>query len=696
MPTNPLELPLPVVVDNLLPLLSNRDLATLRLVSRQAKTLVEDEVLWKRKVISDFTFPSHATARVGGWFNLYRGLSNPHVYVWGSTNNGRLGTVIDSYQERERLGISSINGGIPYPLELSITDSSSTQSTSQGRRLGDSSRVKQDTGAVVEMLAGGWSFHARTSTGRVFYWGTMNGETWGGAQSSAREPGKPFPTPQLMNDVPRIQSLSGGRCHAVALTQDHEILEWRAWGTIWKLEGLPSSITDPPPPPPSFDHLHGQLHTPAKSNIKQLEAGWSFSTVLTHTGEVWLWFSDWLAEAFESRYYGRDERAAMMHAEPPGHENQKVFLLTVTPLRLPPIIFEEGDLEQEQEQQQQQQSPSKIIQISAGEDFIIALTESGTIHRIDLHLSNPTGDAAGRFMRQAQELMGETARDQWRRNLGSVLHRLMMTDFLQTSAHWQHLSAFETPQSLPNFENAWLNDGKVGKITHISAHFRRFVSFLSIVPNESTSEEDEETSQQTLVLLGSPASSQPELIPELQAKGVIKVTMGDYHFGALTDKGEILTWGSFSNGALGNWIPPWTASHSNTSLASSSTLNGSNRATGIAVDSDAAAGEGEGGGGDEAERGWITNLIPLPRMFTRNVRPTPRIGFAGRGGRAAVGSDRNSNLQTQSTQDVLLPTRIHICPQPQQTEEEREEEGKIRFAFDIAFAGWHSSALVMV
>ncbi|SPO29148.1 related to SAF1 - protein involved in proteasome-dependent degradation [Ustilago trichophora] len=679
MPTNPLELPLPVVADNLLPLLSNRDLAALRSVSRQAKTLVEDEVLWKRKVVSDFTFPSHATARVGGWFNLYRGLSNPHVYVWGSTNNGRLGTVIESYQERQRLGISSFNGGVPYPLKLNTIDPWSAQSTSQGRRLGGSPQDKQDTGAVVEMVAGGWSFHARTSTGRVWYWGTMDGETWGGPQSSAREPGKPFPTPQLMHDIPPIQSLSGGRCHAVALTQDHEILEWRAWGTVWKLEGLPSSITDPPPP--SFDNSHDQLHTPAKSNIKQLEAGWSFSAVLTYTGEVWIWYSDWLVDAFEHRYYGEDERAAMMHAEPPGHEHRKVFPLTVTPVRLPPIILTEADSQQEQQPQQSR----KIVQIAAGEDFIIALTEAGTIHRIDLHLSNPTGDAADRIMRQAQELMGN---DTDPRDGRPILHRLMMTDFIQTSALWEHLSAFETPQSQPDFDASWLNGGNVGKISHISAHFRRFVAFLSIIPPESESEEEEETIQQTLVLLGSPVVTQPGLIPELQAKGVIKVTMGDYHFGALTERGEILTWGSFSNGALGNWIPPWGQP---TPVAPSTTTSDPDTAAAAA-----AAAEEE----DEGQQGWISNLIPLPRVFSRTSRPTPRIGFAARGGRANRNNLNPRATQIQSQEDVSKPTEIRIFPQPQAQSQsqphDRGERGRtMPFAFDIAFAGWHSSALVM-
>ena len=43
----------------------------------------------------------------------------------------------------------------------------------------------------------------------------------------------------------------------------------------------------------------------------------------------------------------------------------------------------------------------------------------------------------------------------------------------------------------------------------------------------------------------------PTLPPNLQYQSVISVVLGDYHFGALTSTGKLLTWGSFANGALG-------------------------------------------------------------------------------------------------------------------------------------------------
>ena len=43
----------------------------------------------------------------------------------------------------------------------------------------------------------------------------------------------------------------------------------------------------------------------------------------------------------------------------------------------------------------------------------------------------------------------------------------------------------------------------------------------------------------------------PTIIPELQNRSVISVVLGDYHYGALTATGKLLTWGQFSKGALG-------------------------------------------------------------------------------------------------------------------------------------------------
>lgn len=47
------------------------------------------------------------------------------------------------------------------------------------------------------------------------------------------------------------------------------------------------------------------------------------------------------------------------------------------------------------------------------------------------------------------------------------------------------------------------------------------------------------------------AESEPTILPALQHKSVISVVLGDYHNGALTANGKLLTWGNYSRGALG-------------------------------------------------------------------------------------------------------------------------------------------------
>lgn len=47
------------------------------------------------------------------------------------------------------------------------------------------------------------------------------------------------------------------------------------------------------------------------------------------------------------------------------------------------------------------------------------------------------------------------------------------------------------------------------------------------------------------------ATLKPTIFPSLQYRDVISVVLGDYHYGALTASGKLLTWGAFSKGALG-------------------------------------------------------------------------------------------------------------------------------------------------
>jgi len=64
---------------------------------------------------------------------------------------------------------------------------------------------------------------------------------------------------------------------------------------------------------------------------------------------------------------------------------------------------------------------------------------------------------------------------------------------------------------------------------------------------------DEESFTTSITPSRAPPPLKPTIVPALQAprNTVISVVLGDYHLGALTSSGKLLTWGTFSKGALG-------------------------------------------------------------------------------------------------------------------------------------------------
>jgi len=113
---------------------------------------------------------------------------------------------------------------------------------------------------------------------------------------------------------------------------------------------------------------------------------------------------------------------------------------------------------------------------------------------------------------------------------------------------WDYLPLFSEAEKIA--EHSVFSDKRPGishldpprslQITHISAHFTHFTAYS--------------TNSESIVLLGDTGTtplSQPNIIPALQNRSIISVVMGDYHNAALTADGKLLTWGQYSNGALG-------------------------------------------------------------------------------------------------------------------------------------------------
>jgi SCF-associated factor 1 len=78
-----LNVPVDVLLDNLLPSIPVPDLLNLASTNRFFSILAADDTFWKRKLQDDFNFSSAGTARTSGWKVIYKGISNPRIYTWG-------------------------------------------------------------------------------------------------------------------------------------------------------------------------------------------------------------------------------------------------------------------------------------------------------------------------------------------------------------------------------------------------------------------------------------------------------------------------------------------------------------------------------------------------------------------------------------------------------------------------------------
>src|ERR1700722_9599275 len=77
------DIPVDVILDNLFPSVQIPDLLSLGSTNHFFATLLADNLFWKRKLKDDFNFTGAGTARTTNWKFIYRGLTNPRLFVWG-------------------------------------------------------------------------------------------------------------------------------------------------------------------------------------------------------------------------------------------------------------------------------------------------------------------------------------------------------------------------------------------------------------------------------------------------------------------------------------------------------------------------------------------------------------------------------------------------------------------------------------
>lgn len=517
----------------------------------------------------DFNFPPHASARVTGWQQLYRGLSSPSVFVWGQSDHGRLGIREGDIADEKLRGLvfdpaytAHGLGGAPFPLRLDYRRPSEGQKKeSIAHRLGAARGRKavkdsDGVGTPIKVVAGGWSFHALTSTGRILYWGQMDGDLFTHEEIRAESPAIMDLSCSKNGRIVRVKQLSCGRKHAVSLTESGSILEWKAWDGV--------RVHDEP-----FAPL-GQ----GRANVVQLEAGWDFTAVLVEEqpsgdpertdtassispqSHIIYWHTDWVSTGDPPTTHSQGT-----HGSPSSSDSEfsmsrwrDVHRVLLPALPTPPeevakemdIDFTEQAAEATATRTPQHQ---RIAQVAAGEDYVLALTSHGLVFKLDV--SPVAQGQVGVDLHNNDELARTRAANALRRA------------FDEGEREWQLMEHFCVPSRIAALAAFSSGDGRLAglvrdreklRIKHISAQFRTWAAYSTF----STPQDDEASNDDHggIVLLGkgdSTSSTGPSVKSELQGTGVIKISVGDWHYGALTTSGKVLTWGQWSQGALGIW-----------------------------------------------------------------------------------------------------------------------------------------------
>ncbi|KAJ7612459.1 regulator of chromosome condensation 1/beta-lactamase-inhibitor protein II [Mycena polygramma] len=320
-------IPVDVLLDDLLMIMPIQSVARLACTNRLFADICADELLWQRRLQTDFNFSGAATARVNGWKFIYKGLYNPKVFVWGENTHGRLGL-------GTKFPKSNVRGGVPFPTQLRFPKA-----------------------RIVSIVSGGMSFHALDSEGNIYVWGTLDGSTAALNRDGFSEPAKQAPSPLRLELPTRVKEVSCGRLHSSALDSKGRVWTFISWGRPFTL---------------------ASQHILRDSRPVQVECGWNFSSLLTKSGEVFAFWprSGIMKEQIDAKNTLMDEsRQFFAKALPGGVIPCATWELEADPTRLPPLpplpkLSATGDQADEE---------LKVIKIAALDARLIALTNQGHV-----------------------------------------------------------------------------------------------------------------------------------------------------------------------------------------------------------------------------------------------------------------------------------------------------------------------------
>ncbi|GAA6050234.1 hypothetical protein JCM3770_002749 [Rhodotorula araucariae] len=470
----------------------------------------------------------------------------------------------------------------------------------------------------TSLVAGGWSFHALTAEGDVVSWGQLNGGLFTRDEAPLSSQGRtlrPTVLPQ-MGTVGPVAQLEAGRAHTVMLGEDGRVWEMRAFGRVVEVR----------------DEAR-RWGAETGSGAAAVQAGWDYSAILTTSGDVFVWWGIPPGACDEGAV-----AAGEGNLDDPSSEGV-AFPLDLDTLKLPPLPSSAP-------------ADDAISLISCGDDFLVALTKSGQLYYLDL---SPVPVGPGH--RPVPPGANIDPNDSPFRSRES--RNRLETAFLTGARAWIHLRRFcdmGEVARLDGFKAGGVASGT--RITHVSAHFNSFAAYS--VPSSS----DPAGSIVLLGRKGVDGDSEPQVIPELQNVGVIKVAHGDYHSLALTSSGHLYSWGAYSAGALGLGHPQLP----HTPLSSP--------AANTATPPDAEA---------QQPRPYpMPQITPPAAQFPAPQPRAPHPLFPG------FAPARPAAPAQRPPERVERPTRVRFAGE---LDGARETGANGRFVYAVTAAGWHSGCL---
>ncbi|KAG0244454.1 hypothetical protein BGW41_007746 [Actinomortierella wolfii] len=249
------QLPYEIVVRHLLAVLPLGDLARVAASCRFFRELYKDEYLWQIKFLQDYRFYPRPTMCQFGWQTLYRAMLNVEVYTWGSNLDGRLG-----HGRKYRYNDAEY---VPKRLR------------------------KLEGHSFIQLVSTGWGFHALDKDGRVWTWGRLAYES---LRLYDNQP-KMLTYPSDVSTLVGGRAVMLAKDRQSRVWQWH----WENRPARVILAPSPSPCSNDQAAENSrlsqhhHHHYHNTSNTSKHDSVVKLAAGWDLCAVLTSSGQLYVW-----------------------------------------------------------------------------------------------------------------------------------------------------------------------------------------------------------------------------------------------------------------------------------------------------------------------------------------------------------------------------------------------------------------------